>query len=287
MESMMSHETVKISGSLRDRVVRLLGGKNPTANRVESLLTELEQARALRGEGTFVPDPPDPPPLSEEETAALLDEADHGAATHFEEPPTVVPAAPTSELELLREQNRILLEGMKLLEKKVDALGKAPTLTPEEARAGGQLLPPSVAAPPLGLTGPAAWPIGEWFVSPLGPRVYVKICECCGRGTQHHWYCCVCKSGPHHYQSVCRDHHDPQRNPNYIKNHFAPGGVWGISHSCCSPLCYMQYMNFLGVIPGVNDAEPPSVQPMAQLPMPGAPPVPANAQPARRGFDSD
>lgn len=290
----MSKETVKVTGAIKDRVMRLLGGANPTPKRLDALLEELEVRRETASPSAGEPVPSiatdDDDPLTRIlETGPTLEETPEAVAAEVayneEEaepdppsaPPEVVESARDVELRLLREQNQLLMRHLGVIEKKLDAMA----VSAEAARPGASLLPPPDAvAPPLGNTGPASWPIGEWFNSPLGPRVPYKLCSCerCTSGVLHHWYCVVCKGGPHHYQVVCREHGEGQRNPMYIKNHFAPGGIWGISHNTCSPLCTMQYMSMMGVVAGVNDAEPRAI------PVPGQAPGPEDV---RRPLDSD
>lgn len=155
----------------------------------------------------------------------------------------------------LAAQNALMMEALKGLEAKVTELAtKRPEAGDEadRATAAGKLPIPGTSAPPLGLTGFSALPIGKWIESPLGPKVPFKICGC-GRCTPfrlQHWFCSVCKSGPHHYQ---------QRYPHFMKMWTAPGGVWGINHTACSEPCRMSYLATIGVAPGVNDHEPPSV----------------------------
>lgn len=305
----MSKTNVKITGSLKDRVQALLGGSNPTPKRLESLLDELEERRQVdKAPGLDDRGPEDPmvatpspdfmagkraaepfPPLFEpgDTIAAVALERDPAPDREPESEPEPkqqhlhdddIRLAESVEVKLLREQNQLLMRHLEAIEKKLDTI----VVKPEDAREGASLLPPAGSmAPPLGLTGPASWPKGEWFSSPLGPRVPHKVCDChrCSTGVLHHWFCNVCRSGPHHYQVVCREHGEGQRNPTYIKNHFAPGGIWGISHNACSPLCYMQYLSQMGVIAGVNDAEPRS--------MPPAPGQPSEIEDVRRPLDSD
>lgn len=227
--------TVKIRGNAEDKARALLGGDNPTPARVASLLDELEQRRALTDGPT--PERTDtmetttaPPQGWEAERAQLLEEKRQLAA-----------------------QNAQTLELLRSLEGKVNELAAArPTIEDSErAIAASKLPPPGASAPPLGLNGFTALPVGKWIESPLGPKVNFKICGCgrCTPSRLHHWFCCICKSGPHLYQ---------QRYPHFTKLWTASGGVWGINHHACSEPCRMSYLASIGVTPGLNDHEPPS-----------------------------
>ena len=170
--------------------------------------------------------------------------------------PVLAPASPAN----WDEEKRLLYETIRSLEGKIEELRKpAGPKEREEAIATGKLPPPNRVAPESGTPR-----------RQLGPKVFVKLCECgrCTDSRRYHWFCCICRSGPHHYQ---------QRYPHFTKNWYEPGSVRGISHHACSEPCRMQYLAKLGVTPGLNDVEPPMAA--AQV---GSEPV----QP-RTAYDSD
>jgi hypothetical protein len=264
---------IKLKGALADRIKNLLGGKNLTERRVDALLTELEERRATGG---------DPVPSEGADALTLMrqaeqDDADREATVgqvgevHDQDPeggtspPIAIPEAespahtpaPLSEIALLRQQNELLLKGMKNMEQKFEELRKAPDPKEVDRAIGDGKLPvSSVPAPPLGTTGPAGFPRGVWIQSPMSPRLRFKLCGCkdCTPYRYQHYFCVTCGNGPFHYR---------QQYPHGRKMWSAPGGTWGINHEVCSPLCWMQLLAALGVTAGVNDAEAPIV-PFAQ-----------------------
>lgn len=280
----MSHETVKIAGSLKDQAAELLGGKNVTPARMAALLEELAQLRAITGV-TPEPEaaaPPEPEPVTAAERPPGDDDDDDDKDPEFED--LVNEPAKRAELPVFTDPRDAAMAAMaKLIEGltlKVEQLNRPATEKDKaEAREAG-LLPPSIQAPPLGFTGPASWPRGKWFPSPLGPRgLEAKLCPCatCAGGTQHHWYCVICKGGPFHYATPCKEHHEGARHPFFTKSHFGAGQVWGISHACCSKPCMDDYLGRLGVIAGVNDHEGPR-SPMQTMEPAGAPGTDAEPQ---------
>lgn len=268
----MSHDTVKIVGGLKERIRTLLGGQNPTPKRVEALLDELEQTRAIVGiaptaEQPKPPEPesdpappPTPPPVPQAVADGDFEDLElEDVVTDPDEPERLPePQDPRDAMmQRLMLQNNLMMKQIQNLGQVIEQMKKPATAQDiADARSEGRL-PPVVSAPPLGFTSgePGTWPIGEWFTSPLGPRVWMKVCACCGKGTWHHWYCCICKAGPFHYMTPCKIHHDAMRHPFYTKNHFGPGQVWGVGHACCSKPCMDDYLARMGVVAGVNEVE--------------------------------
>ena len=263
----MPKGAVKLGSEVAEKVRQLLGGQNPTPKRIEKLMTELEQRRAVDPSadaspaellaGPTIPERPAPLPDPEPED----DEIEDLAEPVRQATPLVVGKAtplpgPPSDWEA---QKDMLIRTIQSLEKKIDEI-KKPALPEERDQAigMGQLPPPSVKAAPLGFP-----------TSPLGPKVFYRVCDCqkCTPFRVFHWFCVICRSGPHAYL---------QRYPHFTKNWYAAGNISGVAHHCCSESCRMQYLGLIGVIPGVNDAEPPV-------------PVGPGAEPSRPNpaFDSD
>lgn len=263
--------TVKIKGALADRVRGLLGGSNPTAARVETLLEELEIRRAI---------PDDPPPIHDSVGTLILDEAlpdtdpdevddtdDEEDEDEAEVPPETAPVEPervpeaavgldaiqptsATEAMLLRLLQAQQKQSEQLQAKLEELLKPREAEDKDRAIGEGKLPVSAAAAPPVGLTGPASFPIGKWFDSPLGPKVKMKVCGCgqCTTYRVFHYYCVVCHRGPFAYQG--------NQGPRGRKIWTAPGSVWGVSHESCSTVCYSRYMEMIGVVAGVNDHEP-------------------------------
>lgn len=258
---------MNLDPGLKERVKSLIGGRNVTKKRLETLLDEVEQARLLREGPPVEMDPPIlapgdvvtlAPPV--ENTGALPlagpdedGDPDDDLSKPFEAPerpamPLTVPAPPLfadPEKQLMYE----MLQGMRA---EIAAL-RVPATEAEknEALMAGKL-PAVAAAGSVGFTSQASLPRGEWFTSPFGPKVRMRICDCgeCTPFRVSHYWCVVCAGGPFHYK---------QTYPHGRKMWLAPGGAWGVSHELCSPTCWIQYMSMLGRQPGVNDMEPPRV----------------------------
>jgi hypothetical protein len=217
---------IKVKGALEEKVRGLLGeGKNLTERRIADLLTELEQRRAL---ADATPDPNDserPVPTAE---------------------PNPVPAPVVGNSDPEKDALYKVIAG---LEAKIKENAQTPAKEMDQEIGAGRLPLPSAQAPPLGLTGLGDIPLGKWITSPIGPKVPYIICGCgkCTHARLEHWYCSVCRSGPHHYK---------QRYPHFSKNWMYPGGVWGVNHTMCSENCRMSYLSQIGVVAGVNDHEP-------------------------------
>lgn len=260
-------DIVNLNPTMRERISNLLGGKKPTPKRLEGLLDELQQLRETPEASRQPGDLPD----------GVEDRED---AEPVSAPPVDPPGRKDARddlIELLRNQNSMMMTTLKNMESRIEDMQRKNSIKDlADAKEAG-LLPPAVAAPPLGNTGPAAWPVGQFFKSPLGPPVSKKLCACCAGGSQHHWYCVICQSGPHHYAVPCRTHNDAQRHPFYRKEWMAPGSIWGISHEACSHVCYMTYLGMIGVVAGQNDHEPLRTPVRAE---PGQP-TPQNQEPQR------
>lgn len=258
---------MNLDPGLKERVKSLIGGRNVTKKRLETLLDEVEQARLLREGPRVEMDPPIlapgdvvtlAPPV--ENTGALPlagpdedGDPDDDLSKPFEAPerpamPLTVPPAPL----FADPEKQLMYEMLQAMRAEIANLRK-PSIEDEknEALVGGKL-PPVVPAGSVGFTGKAALPVGQWFTSPLGPKVQMRICDCseCGPFRVSHYFCVICRSGPHHYKGVY---------PHGRKMWMYPGSTSGISHELCSPTCWIQYMSMLGRQPGVNDMEPPRV----------------------------
>lgn len=238
---------MKVSRELTERLQALLGGKNPTNRRIEALLDEIQE---LKKSPTAVatlerpggPDP-DPEPIEKEDDKPLDPDGDDGARG----------AALAPQATFQDPEKALLWATIRNLEQTIQEIRKPPTAEEKgEAMFTGKLPVSTIPGPPLGYTGTASLPRGVWFESPFGPKIHMKLCGCAQCGTvMHHYFCVSCRSGPHNYQ---------QRHPGGRKAYFAPGSTWGVSHEACSPVCWMRYLEGpVGVVMGVNDAEPPVV----------------------------
>lgn len=212
---------LKLPTEVTDRLRELLGGENPTPKRVETLLDELEQRRLIHDA-----------PRAEEAEMPTTEDATAPA-------PAPAPSAAPPDWDVER---KALYAAITAMEQKIAEI-KSPhdAETTDRAIGEGKLPVPGTKAPALGMP-----------TSPLGPKVFYKLCTCgkCTPFRLYHWFCCICRSGPHHYQ---------QRYPHYTKNWMEPGGVRGVAHHVCSEPCRMSYLGLLGVVAGVNDHEPARV----------------------------
>jgi hypothetical protein len=244
-------EAIRVVGELSTKVRELLGGQNPTEARLATLLEELEARRqigdleAQRKLAEF---------RAEREPAPAPDERDEPDDDEEGEPPEP-PAAPAEAVDPHDARMLAMIEGQSkviaMMEQTIREL-RAPkeALAADQAIGAGKLPVVQVEAPPLGLTGPADFPVGTWFKSPLGPPVPIKICGCgvCQPYRLHHYYCAQCRRGPLAYMG--------QQGPKGRKGYTAPGGVWGLNHEFCTTVCYQRYLESIGVVAGVNDHEP-------------------------------
>ena len=271
---------MNLDPGLKERIKGLLGGKNVTKRRMETLVEELEQARLLREADPGGPSNPHvgipqvPPPFEEmvaapgmnpaPRVAALPlpgpdepeEEDDDDISTPFDvparEPVVTLPPPPMFQ----DPEKQLMYELLQSLKAEVVALRKPATQQEKDEAIGAGKLPlVTVPAGPVGYTGQASLPRGVWFPSPLGPKVPMRLCDCgdCSPFRVNHYWCSICKSGPHHYK---------QAYPYGRKMWMAPGSTWGVPHETCSPLCWQQYLALIGRQPGVNESEPPrSVEP--------------------------
>lgn len=264
--------TVRITGTLADRVRALLGGENPTPKRVTDLLDELEQRRVVPGQESLVKPGAEMPREAHAPALAEVDPSELGEGTQLVNAIITGMTAPfpTADAEVptgWAEERRVLYATLKGLEAKIEELRKPPTAEERDQAIGSGKLPVTTApAAPLGYTGSAQLPRGTWFLSPFGPRIEMKICGCpeCTPFRLQHYFCVMCRTGPYHYQ---------QRYPGGRKMWAAPGSTWGINHECCSVVCWMRYQELIGVVPGVNDHEPPGLP----TPEPQRPVVPVGS----------
>jgi hypothetical protein len=221
---------MKLKGEIVDRMRTVLGGKTPTEKRIRDLLAEVEGLRA-EGHADRVADsmPVESflPPIQDGE--------------EIETPP-------------VDRNMAIMMATIANLEAKVTELSKPRTAEEKDEAIGLGRLPVAVSpAAPLGYSGSAQLPRGEWFVSPFGPKIKMKLCGCpqCSPFRLQHYFCVTCQRGPIDYQ---------QHNPQGRKIWLAPGATWGVSHECCQVVCYMRYMESIGVVAGVNDHQAPGQQ---------------------------
>lgn len=262
---------MNLDTGLKERVKSLLGGRNVTKRRLEMLLEEVAQARLLREAPPIEVDPPTPGPGDMRPLTPLADPVDalplpgpdedenenenedEDLSTPFEIParpkmPVTVAAAPL----FADPEKQLMYEMLQSLKTEIASLRK-PTTEQEktEALMAGKL-PPLVAASPIGFTRKAEPPVGQWFLSPLGPKIQMRLCDCgaCTPFRVTHYFCAICLGGPFHYK---------QTYPHGRKMWLYPGSTSGISHELCSPTCWTQYMAMLGRQPGINDMEPPRV----------------------------
>lgn len=249
---------MKLKGAVVDRMREVLGGKTPTEKRIKDALAELERLRAKQAvemsnavtgspgvttaasPGVNIPDVG---------TASVVPEAFIPPGPDDEEEDDDTPeAAPAQEMP--KSERDAMAAAIRNLEQKVLELSKPRTAEDRDLAIGAGRLPTTVAeAPPLGYTGSAQLPRGVWFESPYGPKIQIRLCDCadCTPYRLQHYFCVQCHRGPIDYQ---------QHNPQGRKLWMAPGATWGISHECCTAVCYMRYMESLGVIAGVNEHSP-------------------------------
>lgn len=256
---------MKLSDQIKDKAKELLGGKNVTARRMESLLEEVAELRAKSADAPPVAPGPMPaemlglPERMREDLAASLSGPLPVALTAPEVPADPAPPTTASAPDWA-EERKLLYASLDQMQKKIEDMEKRTSKEDVDQAVGAGKLPiTSIPAPPLGYQGLGDIPVGTWIRSPLGPPVNFIICGC-GKCTSHrliHWFCSVCKQGPFDYRG---------RIPHYSKNHMAPGGVWGIAHNACSEPCRMSYLASLGVAPGLNDHEPPQVVREGEVP---------------------
>lgn len=254
---------MKLKDDVTDKVRELLGGKNPTQRRVDSLLEELKSLRAQEGEVTVAVEEPvgtgEPGPGFEIQEKHVTTDVVIPLNGPLPTPEVQTAVTPGDGKPADWETERTLMyANMEQMAKKLAELEKRTTEKDrDEAIGSGKLPVGNNPAPPLGYTGLGDIPRGKWMLSPFGPKVNFIICGCnkCSVVRLHHWYCSICKSGPFPYQG---------RYPHFSRTVLAPasGGTWGLNHHCCSEPCRIGYLAALGVTPGLNDHGPPQVTPM-------------------------
>jgi hypothetical protein len=271
---------MKLKGAVVDRMREVLGGRTPTERRVEKLLEEVETLRAKPFMLGANPDgsvsmtdpsgkewlskdagvtwtlvaPPDGNPVVSVEVKTPQDERlmppGPGEDDEDEDEGPVVETIPKTERE-------IMMAAIQNLEAKVAELSKPRTAEDREQAIGAGRLPTVITpAAPIGYTGSAQLPRGEWFETPAlfrtAPKILMMICGCpdCTPFRLQHYFCVTCHKGPLDYQ---------QKNPAGRKIWLAPGATWGITHESCSVVCYMRYMELMGVVSGINEHVAPAV----------------------------
>ena len=259
---------MRLKGDVVDRLRQVLGGKTPTEKRIVKLLEEVEQRRqvgqveAAAVRMGLLPGPEAPAGGSEVPQSpleALREDLGDGGEIVLEDAPESPQAIPEPVQPApgpggWDEERKILYATLKQMQEKIADLSRPVTAEDKNQAIGAGKLPVNaVAAPPIGFTGPASLPRGEWFVSPsFAPPIKMWICGCPECKTRlSHYRCVICHAGPFFY--------DPRkgRSPQGRKDWFAPGAQWGISHEACSPLCWMQYSQvYLGPGQGQGMAQP-------------------------------
>lgn len=268
---------MRLKGDIVDRMRSVLGGKTPTEKRMKDLLEEVEALRAKQAKnaeqmtaGEVVADTAygsvdiSTAGSGYVATAQMPDrvKASNDAAGRLLQ--AFIPPGPDEELEdggeaagahpALVADMAIMMATIKNLEAKVTELSKPRSAEDKDQAIGAGRLPIVVSEPaPVGYTGSAALPRGTWFTSPFGPKIQMKLCDCpqCSPFRLQHYFCVTCQKGPIDYQ---------QHNPQGRKIWLAPGATWGISHEACSVVCYMRYMERLGIVAGVNEFQAPGQQ---------------------------
>src|SRR3990167_4692599 len=243
---------MKINAGVKEKIRQALGGKTPTNTRLKKLLEEVEQRRqmgqveaaatemGLLGQNAT---PASGNDAHQTPLEALREDLGGGDGIVLEGPPGSVPEAgesvqPAPAPGSWDEERKILYATLKQMQEKIADLSRPVTAEDKNQAIGAGKWPvPAIAPPPIGFTGPASLPRGEWFVSPsFAPQIKMWICGCPECKTRlSHYRCVVCHAGPFFY--------DPRkgRSPQGRKDWFAPGAVWGISHESCSPACWGQY----------------------------------------------
>ncbi len=236
---------MKLAPELIEQVKGLLGGRNLTQKRMAELMRELEQRRVMDAEAvvTDLPVVEKPDPKAE----PVTDPAPTTA------PPSRGPEAASPDAQKWEHERKALYDQLQAMNAKIEEM-RRPVTEEERGRAmmAGVLPVETPAAATLGYAGSQQLPQGVWFMSPLGPKIQMKLCGCdqCKPHRRTHYFCVECRTGPHHYL---------QRYPGGRMMWLFPGGASGIVHECCTQVCWTQYQSRLGVQPGVNDHEPLAV----------------------------
>ena len=287
---------MKLPADVVETAKQALGGKNPTAKRMKDILADYMRLKSAKP-GEVVPLSPGVTPqdvTTQETIQRLLEdvpkedqpsvvlgtdgetvewekapELDDEERTNYDPVPPHPPIHPDPIINALFSELRSMRQ-------EIQGLRKPPTEEEKEAAlAAGKLPVPAAGewAGPIGYTGSASLPQGEWFRSPFGPPIQMKICNCssCPPHRKVHYFCPICRTGPHDYNRVIGG----------IKNHLAPGSTWGIQHVMCSIPCWNQYQ------PLIDGRPRPQVDPFAPVNPNVAPTATVDLPAPRPGLGSD